>query len=160
MLSKLLRWARITKPGNDTGQFPVQQMEYMGKAGDGMIIFPYGHHGNVPADSLALMFAVQNNADNRAAIAWTPQTRPTLKAGEVAFYHPPTGTEIILDESGKINITSVGNVNITAPTMTLNGNLVVNGTMTNNGKDVGDTHQHAQGIDSAGNTQQNINGVL
>lgn len=179
MLRNLLRWARITKAGTDDQQFATQQMEYLGKVSDGLIVFPYGIHGNVPADALALMFAVQGNADNRAAIAWTPKDRPKLKEGEVAFYHPPTDALIKWDEDGNLIITTgengagnvtlnckdatvnaTGSVAITTPTLTLNGNFVVNGTMTNNGKDVGATHGHAQANDSAGNSEANISGVL
>lgn len=78
-------------------------------------------------------------------------------------------------------ITATSSCTVTAPTITLNGNVVINGTlsqgagggaatlsgglavtgtMTNNGKNVGDGHQHAQGADSSGDTQQNITGVL
>ncbi len=169
LINNILRWARITKPGSDDKQFATQQMEYLGKVGDGLVIFPYGLHGNVPADSLALMFAVQGNSDNRAAIAWTPKNRPKLKGGEVAFYHPPTDALIKWDESGNLNIITGKNgsgiVNVTASTINMTGNvnitgdIAVVGTMTNNGKDVGDTHGHAQDSDSGGNAEALINGV-
>ena len=103
-LRNLLRWARITKAGSDDKQFATQQMEYLGKVADGLIVFPYGLHGNVPPDALALMFAVQGNPDNRAAIAWTPKDRPKLADGEVAFYHPPTDAFIIWRASGDLDI--------------------------------------------------------
>ncbi len=156
----ILRWARITKPGSDDKQFATQQMEYLGKVSDGLIVFPYGVHGNVPADALALMFAVQGNPDNRAAIAWTPKNRPTLKGGEVAFYHPPTGSLIKWDVDGNLTIDN-GSATwaMVGDTMTLTGNLVVNGTMTNNGKDVGDTHGHTQGNDGGGDSEAPISGV-
>ena len=116
MFNKLVRWARITKASTDDKQFPVQQMEYLGKVADGIIVFPYGVHANVPADSLALMFAVEGNPENRAAIAWTPKDRPTLKDGEVAFYHPPTDAFIIWKQNGDLDIETgnggTGNVNI------------------------------------------------
>jgi phage baseplate assembly protein gpV len=105
-------------------------------------------------------------------------------------------SSISLDANSDINVTSQANIvaqcvtlsatasgsaEITAPTITLNGNVVINGslsqgaggasatlsgglavtgTMTSNGKDVSDTHGHAQGNDSAGDTQTNISGVL
>jgi hypothetical protein len=93
MLSKLIRWARVTKSGADNGQFATQRLEYLGKVADGLMVFPYGMHGNVPSDALALMFSIQGSADNRAAIAWTPKDRPTLKGGEVAFYYG--GSQVI-----------------------------------------------------------------
>jgi phage gp45-like len=174
MLNKLLRWAKITKPSTDDQQFPVQQVTAMGKVADALMVFPYGIHGNVPADALALMFAVQGNIDNRAVIAWTPKDRPKLAAGEVAFYHPPTDAFIIWRSNGDLDIETAADVNlkckdatvdasgsvtINTPTWTLNGNMVVNGTMTNNGKDVGDTHGHTQAADSDGDSEAPINGV-
>lgn len=156
----LLRWARITKAGDDAGQFAVQQMEYLGKVGDGAMLFPYGYHGNVPADFLALMVAVQGNPDNRVAIGCLPKSRPTLKDGETAFYHPPTGSLIKWDEDGNLTIDNgSATMALTGDTLTLTGNLVVNGTMTNNGKNVGDTHGHTQGNDSNGDTEAAISGV-
>lgn len=104
LIKNIVRWARITKAGSDDQQFATQQMEYLGKVADGIIVFPYGIHGNVPPDSLALMFAAQGNPDNRAAIAWTPKDRPKLAEGEVAFYHPPTGAFIIWRASGDLDI--------------------------------------------------------
>jgi len=106
LIKNIVRWARITKAGADDQQFATQQMEYLGKVADGLIVFPYGLHGNVPPDALALMFAVQGNPDNRAAIAWTPKNRPKLAEGEVAFYHPPTDAFIIWRASGDLDIES------------------------------------------------------
>lgn len=152
MFRNLLRWARITKAGTDTEQFAVQQMEYLGKVADGIIIFPYGLHGNVPADSLALMLAVQGSADNRAAIAWTPKDRPTLKDGEVAFYHPPTDAFMIWRQNGDLDIEAgnggASNINIKAATVNLaadvniTGDTVFTGSVTANGKVIDDTHSH------------------
>lgn len=116
MLKNLIRWAKITKAGSDDTQFATQQMTYLKKVGDGIMVFPYGTHANVPPGALALMFAVQGNPDNRAAIAWTPKNRPTLAEGEVAFYHPPTKAFIIWRASGDLDIETgdggTGNVNI------------------------------------------------
>lgn len=126
-----VRFARITNFGTDTKQFAVQQMEYLGKVADGLIVFPYGLHGNVPADAMALMFAVGGDAENRAAIAWTPKIRPQLEAGEVAYYHPPTGTIIKLVGNSDIDIVTGneggGNVNITcaAATITASGSVTL-----------------------------------
>lgn len=178
-IARLLRWARITKAGSDTEQFATQQMSSMGKVADGLIVFPYGHHGNVPADALALMFAVQGNPDNRAAIAWTPKDRPQLAEGEVAFYHPPTGGLLVWKANGDLEITTSADVKVTAanieatatvaatvtaPTINLTGNVVitgnlaVSGTMLNDSVNVGKTHVHPQGVDSNNDTQQNTGG--
>lgn len=130
MLRNLIRWARITKAGTDKEQFATQQMEYLGKVADGLIVFPYGIHGNVPPDALALMLAVQGSADNRAAIAWTPKDRPELKAGEVAFYHPPTDAFIIWKENGDLDIETgnggTANININCKNVNLTASDNVN----------------------------------
>lgn len=174
MIRKMLRWARITKAGSDDGQFAIQQMEYLGKLANGLIVFPYGLHGNVPADSLALMFAVGGDADNRAAIAWTPKDRPKLTEGEVAFYHPPTDGYVIWRKNGdldisstaKVKVVATGDVEVTSPTVNITGdvNIVGNtaftGTVTANGKDISDTHSHTQGVDSRGDSQAVISGVI
>jgi hypothetical protein len=169
MFRDLLRWARITKAGSDTDQFATQQMEYLGKVADGLIVFPYGLHGNVPADALALMLAIQGNPDNRAAIAWTPKDRPTLADGEVAFYHPPTDAFIIWRSTGDLEIeTGTGgtaDINIKAATVNITadvnivGDTAFTGAVTANGSDISDTHGHAQGVDSNGDTQAAISGV-
>jgi len=136
MLSKLLRWARITKSGDDSGQFPVQQMEYLGKVADGAVVFPYGVHGNIPADVLVLMASVQDSPDNRASLGVLAKKRPTLKDGEVAFYHPPTDAFIIWRESGDLDIeTGNGggaNINIKAANVNVNADDVSINTQTVN----------------------------
>lgn len=155
MLRNLLRWARITKSSKDDQQFPTQQVEYLGKVADSAMVFPYGYHGNVPDDVLGLMAAIQGNADNRAIVGVLPKVRPTLAEGEVAFYHPSTGGFIIWRASGDLEINAGSNkLNITASETNFTG------TVKANGKVIDDTHGHAQGNDSGGNTETNISGVL
>ena len=128
MLRKLIRWARISKAGTDDKQFAVQQVDYMGKTADTMMIFPYGTHANVPADSLALMFSVQGDAANRASIAWEPKERPTLAEGEVAFYHPLIPNFLIkLQANGEMLIKSDVKVFMDAPSTEITGDLTVGG---------------------------------
>lgn len=186
IIQTLMRWARITKAGSDDGQFALQQLTYLGKTADSLIVFPYGLHGNVPVDALALMFSVQGNPDNRAAIAWTPKDRPKLAEGEVAFYHPPTDAFIIHRASGELDIeTGVGgtkainikcsdlnatcdNINATCDNMNVTATTKVDivsplteftGTVKANGKVIDDTHGHTQANDSDNDVQAAISGV-
>ncbi len=101
-----VKLSKITKAGADDEKLPKQQMEYMGKVADGIMIFPYGMHANIPADVLALMFAVGGDPDNRSAIGFMDPaaTRPTLADGEAAFYHPPTGNFIIWRANGNLEV--------------------------------------------------------
>ena len=161
MFNNILRWMRTTNSSPDTQQFPAQQVEYLGKVADATMLFPYGYHGNVPPDFLMLGASVQNNPDNRVMLGVLPKVRPELKESELAFYHPKTGSFIKWNDQGDLYISNGdATLNMVGNTITLEGNLVVNGTMTNNGKDVGDTHQHSQGADSDGNSEANIVGVL
>lgn len=161
MLRNLIKWARITKPAPaEAQQFAVQQVSYSGKVGDAAVVMPYGLHANLPVDSLALMFAVNGESDNRAIIGYDAKRRPTLEEGEVAFYHPPTDSFIIFRASGDLDIqagTEGGaNVNITAATVSItaddvdiSGNLTVGGdtaltaVVTSGGTDIGSTHTHS-----------------
>lgn len=104
IIKNIVRWATITKAGSDNEQFDTQQMSYFGKVADGLIVFPYGLHGNVPPDAFALMFSVGADPEKRAAIAWTPKDRPVLAEGEVAFYHPPTEAFMIWRANGDLDI--------------------------------------------------------
>lgn len=160
-LHNLLRWIRVIRTGaDDPTKFHVQQIEYMGKVADTLMVFPYGLHGNVPEDALGLMFSIQGNPDNRGVIAWVPKGRPILKGGEVAFYHPPTDAFMIWRENGDLDIETgtggTGKINIKSNEVIIDGNLTVTGittlsdTVTSNGKDISDTHTHTG--DSGGTT--------
>lgn len=162
MLRNLVRWARITKSGMDDKQFAIQQMGYLGKVADGLMVFPYGIHGNVPVDALALMFAVEGNPDNRAAIAWTPKDRPKLAAGEVAFYHPPTGGSMIWRANGDLDIQTgnngTANINIKAAKINVIGETHLDSVVTSNDVDISHTHVHAQGNDDDGDVEVDTDG--
>jgi len=168
LLKKLLRWARVTMAGTDSQQFPVQQIAYMDKTADSYVLFPFGMHANVDADALALLFAVNGDDSNKAILPLDPDNRPKpLAAGEVAFYHPATGSiihfrasgdmdiDVIKKAQGSINITAVkvnivasDFVNITTPKTNIIGDLDVSGDttlgaiVTSNGKDISNSHTH------------------
>jgi phage gp45-like len=152
-LKNLLRWAKITKAGDDTRQFPVQQVTYLGKVGDCLMIFPYGFHANLTDDSIVAMFAMYGQEANRAGIGYTPQTRPQLAEGEVAVYHPRTGTMVKLQASGDVlidapNVAFTGNVTIEGD-LTVTGNTALGATVTSNGANISDTHVHS-GVQTGG----------
>lgn len=124
----IVRWSKITKSSPDDQQRPSQQMEYLGKVGDGIIVFPYGLHANVPPDILTLMFAIEGHSENRAAIPFNTTKRPKLAAGEVAFFHPLLPDMLIkLQANGKMLIKSGVSVDVDAPEATFSGNVTIAG---------------------------------
>lgn len=126
-IKKLLRWVRSTKAGDDTGKYPVQQFEYMGKTIDAVVIYPYGHHANMPADVLAIAGAINGDSENRAVIGCLPPDRPQLAGGEVVLYHPDSGSKIHFKTDGSINV--VGDLNVDN-NLTVSGDLTVDGDIT------------------------------
>ncbi len=154
LIRRLLRWARVTLPGDDTGDFPIQQVGYLGKVGDALVWFPYGMHANIPADELVLAVSMQGNPEARVVLPGSPQKRvKPLAAGEVVFFHPDTGSKIHFKANGDIEITStseikataVGDVTITTPANskvdsvvhTVQGDLKVVGDLDHDGTRVG-----------------------
>ena len=151
-------WGRIT--GADKGKaLPDQQASILGRLGDYIVIYPYGLYCDLPNNVWLSILG------KGKAIPVT-SSRPSSARGEIVLFHPVTGDKIHLKNDGSIDIIASSTVNITAPTLNINantnivGNVAITGAVNNNGKDIGDTHGHAQANDSGGNTEQNINGVL
>lgn len=157
IFKKMIRWARVTLGGSDDKPFPVQQVEFMGKTGDCVMVFPFGMHANADVDSLVLMFSAQGDSANRAGIPFMPQGRPEMAEGEVCLYHPGSGSIIHLKSNGDIDLTAPsvninGDANITGD-LTVTGATALSDTVTSNGVNISDTHSHTQANDSAGNTE-------
>lgn len=180
----LSNWlAKITKGGDEELSFPIQQFEMNDRIGDAYITAPYGMHYNLPADQPALNIS----PDGTILMGIDPIGRIKVEAGEVVFYHPITKSKIHFKNNHDIDIETEADLNavcdnlnatvetkatVTAPesefigNVTVTGNLTVTGsttlssTVTSNGKDISDTHGHAQANDSGGNSEANINGVL
>ncbi len=113
MIKSLLRWARITKEGDDLRDFPVQQVGYLAKVGDSVMWFPYGMHANIPVDELVLMVSMQGNPEARVSIPGSPKKRvKPLATSEVVFFHPNTGSKLHFKANGDIQIMSTGLVTI------------------------------------------------
>lgn len=161
MFRKLLRWCKISAAGGDADQFPVQQITYLGKTADAYMLFPFGMHANVDSESLGLLHAVNGDDSNKAVLPLDPDNRPKpLAPGEVAFYHPSTGSiihfrtggdidiDVVKNAQGSININAVdinltvsGAVNVTGD-LNVSGDTALGANVTSNGKDISDTHAH------------------
>ena len=111
MMRNMTRRAIITLGGSDDKDFPIQQVDYLGKAVDCEMISPYGHHANLPINKQVLltMWAVQGQEDYRVGMGYTPKLRPKdLPVGEVVFYHPLTKSRIQFKNNGDIEIDATG----------------------------------------------------
>lgn len=187
-LRNLIRLCRFSKKEKDDQQFPVQQVEYLGKVVDVFIIMPYGSHANIPEDFLGVLAQVSGQEQNRIVIPTSAKERiHPVESGEVVYFHPVTKSKVHFKNNGDIDIETEADINatcanlnavvttkatVTAPesefigNVTVNGNLAVTGSttlssiVTSNGKNISDTHTHSQGVDSAANTQQDTDGVV
>ncbi len=123
-LVKLCRFSR-TEP--DTAQFPVQQVEYMGKAVDTIVALPYGWHANIPEDMLGILLQISTQEQNRVVLPISPKERPKpIESGEVVIYHPIKGQKILLKNDGTFEITGDATF---INDLTVNGNVRIDGTL-------------------------------
>lgn len=147
-------WGRIT--GKDKRlKYPDQQASMLGRVGDHTIVFPYGLYCDLPDDVL-----LKSIADG-VAISVTVVRPDDADRGEPVFFHPVTGSRVIMRNNGDVDVLVNGDVNIDAPIVTMTGDLKVEGDITarfGTGNDVGlGTHEHSQGSDSNGDTEQDTN---
>jgi hypothetical protein len=142
LIKNLMRWANITKRGDDLVDYPVQQLGYRGKVADSVVLFPYGLHANVPPNNLVLMVAVNGHEENRASFPLTGPGRPVLKEGEIALFNKMSGTTIILNEAGEVAITAPAGVSINGD-LTVSGNTSLGAVVTSAGVNIGSTHAHS-----------------
>lgn len=129
-ISNLVKRAAVTLVGKDSGQFAGAQVKWMrDKVATTEVVHPYGLSSNAPLNSLALMFNVMGQEENRAAIIYDPKNRfKNLKSGEVALGNFVTKSVIKFLENGDIEITGLNdqNIAITGDTnVTIGGNSTV-----------------------------------
>jgi len=108
---------------------------------------------------------------------------PDYDPSNVQLKKDDGSVEFTLLANGTATLDADVSVAVTTPTITLNGNTTINGTLdvtgattlqttlgvtgqsafagvTSNGKDIGDSHNHSQGNDNAGDIQQNTSTPL
>ena len=129
-IKNLIKYGKITKAGDDTKAFPVQQITYNGKTVDCLILNPFGYHANLDIDALVAVLAVEGDESNRFAVGGYTPTRPACDIGETVIFHPETQSYIKFTKTGAIAInTASKDVNITATNVNITGNLTVTGDM-------------------------------
>lgn len=111
---------------------------------------PYGMTYKPHPGAEALVLAVGGHRAHSVVIACADRRyRLTgLADGEVALYDD-LGNKVQLLRD-RVQVTAVQTLNITAPSVSITGDVVITGTVTNNGKNIGSTHTHPG--DSGGTT--------
>lgn len=126
-LQDLIKYCFTTKGGDDTKQFPVQQISFMGNVVDAFIVFPWGMHANVSKDALGIALGINADDQSIAAIMTSANERiKDLKEGEVIFFHPKSKTFTHYKNGGDLDVSVNGseNVNITKDwNITVGGNV-------------------------------------
>jgi len=132
--------AQITKVGDESKSYPIQQFTMNGRTGDAYIAAPYGMHYNLPVNQEALNIS----PDGTILMGIDPVGRIKVEAGEVVFYHPKTKSKIHFKNNKDIDIETETDINatcdnaninaatmatITAPDIKLDGNVEITGTL-------------------------------
>ena len=111
LLFNIIKLCRFSKNEADDSQFPIQQVEYLEKAGDSFVVLPYGVHANIPEDFLGLLLSAQEQ--NRFVMPLSSKERiHPVESGEVVFFHPVTKSKIHFKNNGDIDIETEADVNV------------------------------------------------
>ncbi len=179
-IRSMIHWGSTTRANDDSGDFPIQQIGYMGKISEAVMWFPAGFHSNVDSNELALILSVQGNSEAKIGLPGTPAKRPKIATGEVVVYHPKSGSKIYFKDNGSIVVTSSTGVTIDTPTTLVTGDMTVEGQLDATGgvvvtggsgaamnvtgethlgsivrsgtKNIGDTHTHDENGSGGGTT--------
>jgi hypothetical protein len=118
---RLIRWCFVSREDPDEGDFPVQQVSYMGKVTDSVAWYPYGFHAVAELDALGVMLNQQG--DTHLHLVGSPRERITVGDGEVIVYHPDTGSKVHFKSNGDIDVESPGTLSLNGETLVTIGEL-------------------------------------
>jgi len=147
---------------DDTGNLRFYTVSFMGKQQKVLGFSPYGLMHKPPADSMVLLWSQQGQESNGIGIADDPRNRTLkdLKEGEVALGNYRTGHYIYFDENGLCTVVAKDLKFVIDDSVIIQGTDVeiTSTTLTHNGTNIGDTHVHSQGSDSAGDSEVDTDG--
>lgn len=124
-------WAKVTKAGDNTKNWFVQQINYKGKVSNVLPVFPYGFFAHAKTEkSLGLIFCVGGKTENKAGILFDPINRPELLEGEIAIYQPETNTIIKFLQDQSITVTTDLTIDVSATAVNITGKATVTGDVT------------------------------
>lgn len=168
---------------DDSGNLRFGIVSALGKEQRVLMFSPYGLMHNPPKTSLVLMLQQQGQESNGIGIADDPRNRTLkdLKEGEVALGNYLTSDHMVFKDGELVELNVGNKFTVNAPNVEVNSeSAVVNSetvdvnattvttvatdveitstTLTHNGTNIGDDHEHPQGNDSDGDVQQNTGG--
>lgn len=121
-ISNMIKRACSSAPMQDAGNFPVIQVKYHGRPAIVEVLLPYGLCSSPPVGSLATMFNVMGQEENRTAILDYPQKRfKNLSPGEVAVGNYVTAARLYFKADGNVELHVPGDYTIHCA-----GNLLAN----------------------------------
>lgn len=115
MIANSIKRVAVSESSSDNGNYAKQKINYRGTTGNAEMLLPYGHHANIPANTLAVMLRLSADSENRVAIPMSGRNRiKGLAEGEVVYFHPDTHSYLWFKANGDIDIHSENDINIDA----------------------------------------------
>jgi len=128
----------------------VQQVFYLGKTADAIMVFPYGMHANVDGEAPGLMIPTDGNLEGRSVLPTSMTRRSVLGSGDVELYSPVSRSRVTIRANGDVEVDAVGNL---IAAVAGDADVVVSGDMS---ADV----TGAITVQSGGNTDVTVGGAL
>lgn len=122
-IRNLLKLARVTKPSEDTENYPTVEVSFNGKVKKALLLTPYGLACSPPIDSLAFCMNALGQESTMFAISNDYLTRfKNLKEGEVAVGNYLTTARTFYNEAGDVIVFSPTNAALAGKTVYLGDN--------------------------------------
>lgn len=172
LIKNLFKAAKLLSV-DDSGDLRFGLVSMLGKIQKVMIFSPYGLMHCPPDNCLAVVWSQQGQESNGIAMADDPAKRTikNMAVGEVALGNYSTGNYIYFDKDGlctlivddlSIQVSNDATIAGKNLTITMDQTVSITGadiqltapTLEHNTVNIGSTHKHSQGTDSAGDTEQ------
>jgi hypothetical protein len=128
-ITNQIKRSAVTNIIKDDKEFPLTQINYLGRTVNCEALWPYGFGGVAPVGSLNVTFNVQGQEENQFSISTLPDKRiKNLKEGETYFANLLTGTVQINKANGDLDILVANDKKVTIKkdlTITVSGNAVL-----------------------------------
>lgn len=117
----------VLKSVNDSGNLRRGTADWLGRTGQPVQLASlYGLVHNPPAGSQVVLLPQNGQESNSIGLPDHPAIRPlkNLLPGEVALVNYLTGSYVLMKANGDIEVSTGGNLNVTASQINLNGVII------------------------------------